>query len=73
MIIVPSDVFAAYGARRYLEGLGFTAPLHFGMPIARNPKGSLGLADRLLESRLYDPAVEEDLARIVTAITGWRV
>jgi hypothetical protein len=71
MVLVPSDVFGAYGARIHLKESGFAAPVHFGMPIGRNPKGSLGLAERLIGSYLYDAAIEEDLARLVAAITGW--
>ncbi len=72
MILVPSEIFAAYGALRYLEDRGFPTNRVYVAQPKKNPETSQERARDILHCDLYDCEKEKDLASLVEKILGWR-
>lgn len=72
MILVPSDILAAFGAINYLQSLGFpTNKVYIGQPI-KNIAASQERAWKVIDRRLYDCENMEDLGSLVEEMLGWR-
>lgn len=71
LILIPSDVVAAYGAIAVLKETGFSGPVYFGQPIKKNPKVSQERARTLLKRPMFDCMEKEDLDSFVKDELGW--
>lgn len=73
MILIPSEIFAAYGALNYLEERGFpTNKVYVAQP-KQNPEASQEKACNILHNKLYDCENDKDLANLLEKILGWRI
>ncbi|HJT59506.1 MAG TPA: hypothetical protein VJ761_23560 [Ktedonobacteraceae bacterium] len=71
LILVPSDMLAAYGTVTILQNTAFPAPIYLGQPI-RNPKASRERARLLLQQPMFDCMNPDDLSKLVKNELGWR-
>jgi len=70
MILIPSEILAAYGALKYLEERGFPISKVYIAQPKKNPEASQERAGYILHYKLYDCANDEDLADLVEKILG---
>ena len=70
LVLIPSDMLAAYGAIAILKETGFPAPISLGYPI-KNQQASMVRARTLLKLPMFDCMKEEDLGLFVDAVLGW--
>lgn len=71
LILVPSDMLAAYGTVTVLKNTAFPAPIYLGQPI-RNPEASRERARLLLQQPMFDCMNRDDLNKLVKDELGWR-
>ncbi len=71
MILIPTEIIAAYGALNYLEDRGFPKnKVYIAQPM-KNQEASQERASYILHDKLYDCENDEDLANLLEKILGF--
>lgn len=73
MILIPSEVLAAYGALNYLEEKGFPRSKVYIAQPKQNPEASRERASHILHYKLYDCTNDKDLADLLEKVLGWSI